>query len=570
MPPRSHATICSRYCRSVRTLSALAIALLACNTKSDAPPVATGSGSASDAAAAAPKQEVELKSPALITIDRRIEIVSIVYRLAGFKEYSQAKPTPYITAVDAYFKPFAKHPAIDRAISLRNKYGIGHDAPMSLAIHLDDRFVPRPGAGEAMAAMDHRWKGVDIASFAALLADFVAVSKADDFLALHAGYHRQLVAAVRALVDAENPVGWFDSMFGPRRGARYVVVPSAIAGPANYGPTAREPSGTLEMYQILGIPTADGLPAKDPAVVELLVHEMAHAYINPVFDRYRDKLQSSGTQLFALVAPQMRRQAYTQWNIMTNEAGVRAMTALYLKDRKGDEAGARAARAEVRNGFVWTHELVELFRKYQRDRHTYPDFEAFMPRVIAFFDDTAKRYGGKLPPTPFLGPFDAVFDGQPMVIAAPVTDWETLAKYVQQIHAQLLATRGPLVPASAELLTAHPNKHVLAYGTPQSNPVIAHIAERASWKIESTGITLGKKHFPGATNVLIAVWYRPDDPTKGVAVYAASSDRLLPGINSLRHGDKDWLIARPDGKGNHTIVASGDWPQFSGAWVPPE
>lgn len=523
-----------------------------------------------DAAAAPPKVVTEQSAKTIVRVDRRTELVAIVYRLAGAKEYNAAPPTPYTAAIDAHFKPFAKHEAVEHAISLRNKYGISNDAPMAFAIHLDDNLEPRPGAAEAMAARDHRWKGVDVVAFAAKLRDFATASKFDELFAAHADYHAKLVAGLQAIVDKENPVGWFDAMFGAREKARYIVVPTPLAGTMNYGPSTVLPDGTQEMYQVLGIATADGLPVHDPMTVELLVHEMAHAYVNPVFARHRAELQPAGQQLFALVAPAMRRQKYPTWEIMMNEAGVRAVTSLFVKERKGDVAGAHAARTEVRRGFVWTHDLVELLRKYQRDRNTYPDLEAFMPRVVAFFDELAKKYNGKLPPMPFMGPFDAVFDGQPMVVAAPVTDWEKLTKYVQEIHAQLLATRGPLVPASADLLAKHPHQHVLAYGSPQTNAVIADLAERAAWKITPAGITLGKQHYPGATLVLVAVWFRHDDPTKGIAVYTASTDKLLPGINSLRHGDRDWLIAKPDGKGNHTIVASGDWQQVNGGWVPPE
>ena len=552
--------------RSSRWLVLLVAVLVGCK---GSPPPPVAKEVVRDAAAAPARAVTEDKGQTDVRVDRRIELLSIVQRLSGAKEYNQAKPTPYVKAVDAHFKKFEKHDAVTATTSLRNSYRIGYDAPMLLAIHLDDKLEPRPGAAEAMAARDHRWKGVDVIAYAAKLREFVTASGFDAFYQSQSAHHEAMANALRAVVDAENPVGWFDALFGKQKKARYVVVPNAISGPASFAASTTLPDGTLEMYQVLGIHTDDGMPANDPQTVELLVHEMAHSYINPVFDRHRAKLQPAGQQLFGLVAQAMRRQAYPTWEIMMNESGVRAVTTLYLKDRKGDAISANAARGEIRRGFVWTNELVEAFRKYQRDRNTYPDLEAYMPKLVELFDGIVKQYGGKLPPRPFMGPFDAVFDGE-LVVVEPVTEWEKLTTYVKQIHAQMLATRGPLVPASPETLAQHPNKHVLAYGTPASNAVIADLAQRASWQITTSGITLGKQHYPGATLVLVAVWFRHDDPTKGIGVYAASSDKLLPGINSLRHGDRDWMIARPDGKGNHVVVASGDWAMVNGAWVPPE
>jgi hypothetical protein len=67
--------------------------------------------------------------------------------------------------------------------------------------------------------------------------------------------------------------------------------------------------------------------------------------------------------------------------------------------------------------------------------------------------------------------------------------------------------------------------------------------------------------------VLIATWFRGDDPTQGIAAYAAANDADLAGINSLRHGPRDWLVAKKTAKG-FEVVETGDWPVDANAWVP--
>src|SRR5207302_6598940 len=100
------------------------------------------------------------------------------------------------------------------------------------------------------------------------------------------------------------------------------------------------------MYQVIGLgtPDAQGLPIVDESMIETLVHEMAHSFINPLFERHATELLRAAEQIFALVAEPMRHQAYATPQTMLNESGVRAITVLYVRDRKGPDAAAQATR----------------------------------------------------------------------------------------------------------------------------------------------------------------------------------------------------------------------------------
>jgi hypothetical protein len=491
-----------------------------------------------------------------VHVDRRIELISIVERLAGGDEYRKTPPNPYLSDVDATFAPFAEHPAVATTRALRAKQGISFDAPMILAAHLDDKLELR--AADELPTLDKRWAGVDVAAYAAQLRDFATASKLDAFFDAHRAHYTAVANKLRAVVDAENPVGWFDKLFGPRKGARFFVVPGLLTGRMNYGVRANLADGSVEMFQVLGVMTSDGIPATDDATVALLVHEMAHSYINPLFAQHRKELEPAGTKLFPLVAKQMSAQHYTDWVTVLNESGVRATTVLYFRQKKGDEAGARAARSELRAGFVWTNELVEVFRK--------TTIESRMPEVVAFFDRLVVQYKDGLPKTPFLGPVDAVMLNEPVVV---VSNDPELAAYVKTIHDKLFNSTA-LVTGSVHVFADTPDKPLMVYGSPSTNPAIATVLGWSGWKITATSIALGKRTFDGPGLVLVACWYRRDAPTLGVAVYAAARDRDLVGINhNLHHGPNDWLVARRTAKG-YEVLASGDFPRaVDGAWLLP-
>lgn len=475
--------------------------------------------------------DAAVAAPLPVRVDKRVELLAIAMRLAGAKEYQVAQH-PYALAVDKAFAGFAKHPAIVRTAELRAK-GIGFDAPMQLAVALDDKLA-LTGTDD----LDPRWQGIDVPAYVALLQAFAADAKLDAFFVAQRPVYDKAEAQVRAIIT-DNPVPFYDALFGA--GPRHTVVPGMLLGSNNVGVRR----GT-DFYQVLSTPT---LP--------LLVHEMAHPYINPLFAKHHAALEAAGKAIYPLFAATMRAQNYADWQTMFDEAGVRALVVLYLRQAKGDVAGAAAARDELRAGFVWTNELTEVFRKYQRDGA--PDPEAAMPHVIAFFDGLAKQYAGAPPKTPFLGPFDAVMRGD-FVVALPSSPAGDYARTLPPF------AKRPAVDPSA---TVEKGKGIVTYGSPATNPMIADIAVTAGWKITPQGIELGAKKLAGEHLVLVATWFRRDDPTRGIAVYAAANDADLVGINhGVRHGMNDWLVARKVGKG-YEVVERGDWPFENNAWVPP-
>lgn len=64
--------------------------------------------------------------------------MSIIFRLAGNKEYNEGRVPAHNQAIDEYFGPFKDHDAVQIARGLRYLDGVSHDAPMSLAEHVKD------------------------------------------------------------------------------------------------------------------------------------------------------------------------------------------------------------------------------------------------------------------------------------------------------------------------------------------------------------------------------------------------------------------------------------------------
>jgi hypothetical protein len=312
-----------------------------------------------------------------IRVDPRVELLAIVQRLAGAPEYRTAPATAYVQAVDAHFGPLADHPAVAATRELRARHGISYDAPMTLAIHLDEAWQLRAPLAE------RRFSGVELEAYLAALREFARASDFAGFFAKHRAFHDRVATRLRDAIVAEDPASWLTTLFGGRPGARFTVIAAPLCGTWNYGPHLGD-----DLYQVMGLARldADELPIVDADMLELVVHEMAHAYVNPLFASHRAALEPAGRRLFAKVEPQMRQQAYATWEIFLNESAVRAVTALYARERKGRPAGEAAIRREVDRGFLWTASLVDELARYAADRVAYRDLAAFLPQLIATLD----------------------------------------------------------------------------------------------------------------------------------------------------------------------------------------
>src|SRR4051812_15481699 len=95
----------------------------------------------------------------LVTVDPRVELLSIIFCLAGNPEYGKGRVASYSKDVEAQFAPFREHKVIRLASELRRPRGVSYDACMSLAVHLSDAdelklCVPLEPWPEAL---DRRW-----------------------------------------------------------------------------------------------------------------------------------------------------------------------------------------------------------------------------------------------------------------------------------------------------------------------------------------------------------------------------------------------------------------------------
>jgi hypothetical protein len=303
-----------------------------------------------------------------IGVDRRVELISILFRLAENPSYQKARG-PYADDVDRSFAPFRDHPAVAATRELRARFSISYDAPIKLAVYLDASFKPLRPLSPTPPGLDKRWEGAPIDDYLAKVRDFSAKARFDDFYRAHAGYYQSVEAAFRASLAKTPIIPWFDAAFRARKGARYSVIPGLLTGPMNYGTSATHRDGGEDIVQVMYLenPDAQAVPHPTERTLELLAHEFAHSYIHPLLEL--ESFRESGQPVFARVEPAMRAQAYTTYPIMVEESVVRAVTILYLRDRSSAEHAARSLAEQQRLSFLWMSELVTALDDVRKKQH---------------------------------------------------------------------------------------------------------------------------------------------------------------------------------------------------------
>ena len=360
-----------------------------------------------------------------IEVDPRVELIGIVFRLAGNPEYNDGTLRPYAKAIEKHFGDFDNHPVVKMAVRLRNTRLMSCDGPMSLAVHIDRDYRLRKTSEDWPSTLDYRWEKQETAEFLEKLRHFAAEAKFDEFFKAQGPIYEQGIrpcACVMAQKDVkvineelarcapkeclESPGvmvfksllrddfgQWLSDFYGLANTGDLRLVLGFVNGFANYGP--RFTDGRInEKYAIIGMRPFD--PANTviflPQQIGIVAHEFCHSFTNPVVDKYMDRLRSTGERLYKKHGPALRRRGCQEWRSMMYETAVRACVASFIRNSIVDPGYMdHYLKREASHGFVWIKDADDFLKTYESNRDKYPTFESFFPEIVAFFNEYAEK-----------------------------------------------------------------------------------------------------------------------------------------------------------------------------------
>jgi hypothetical protein len=221
-------------------------------------------------------------------IDSRVELMSILFRLAGNQEYRQCRVPAYDQAIEKYFAPFRNHDAVQLAHSL----AIGFDAPMKLAVNLGDV----DSLSELIPLDRPLLYGGRARDFLAGARKFVSETNFQAFLQSQQPLFAATDARLQAFIRDQADLGWFASFFGPPSPARLTIVPGMANGAPSYAARFIDASGAQEIYAIPGVSKVDpdGVPVFDSDWRIVMVHELAEVYASGAAGKFAPQMAGSG------------------------------------------------------------------------------------------------------------------------------------------------------------------------------------------------------------------------------------------------------------------------------------
>ena len=453
----------------------LALAAAACGAQAPAPapaphPIAPRPD--------APVPELEVR------VDPRVEVAAVLSRLAGFDEYQVAGIPAYDRAVDAHFRPFADHPTVAVLRRLRQERGIAYNATVEAALLAQPgTWAPRVALEPLPASLDRRWDAASLRAFLAAAARFDSATGATAFFAARDSLHRSMETQLADGLRGRVNIAWFARQFGLPARSRFVVVPGLQHGPHNYGIYLALPDGSVEYFQVIGTPTPDDqgrVRYPMDAVQGLLVHEMAHPFVNPWVDAHADRLRPGGSALFQAQRERMEANAYGQWEFTAYETLVRAHVLRYFLDHGDTALYRRSLRTDRAQGFLWTDELADALRV---DSAAPPRIAAAADAVFAFFDGWTADAPGRL--------------------AARVAALKAEEEAARLRGPQLLR----LVPADGERVAAGPAVLELHFDRPMATAAsilgdVPEVTGRPAWDDERRVLRIPVTLRAGATYVM--------------------------------------------------------------------
>jgi hypothetical protein len=325
-------------------------------------------------------------------VDRRVELLSIVFRLAGNEEYNQDRYKGYVEAIHSHFEPHKDHPAVAFARKVAAENSVGFDAVMSMAVHLSNPPALEPVIPFTAAVPESRWGAEKAGEFALLLRQFYRDAGCEAFFNDNQPVYEAAVQNFRQVLGKVD-THWYKTFYGKAPEGAFNVVIGLGNGGGNYGPKVVLPDGHEEIYAIMGTWATDRAggpvyPEKD--VLPIIIHEFNHSFANSLIDHHELQLRAAGEKIFGQVAQKMRPQAYGTWKTMMYEALVRACVIRYMLGQKAAPTEVEAMIAEEEEkGFLRMGDLVRLLDEYEKDRRQYHDLESFMPRLVKFYEQVA-------------------------------------------------------------------------------------------------------------------------------------------------------------------------------------
>ena len=336
------------------------------------------------------QEKVVLEKP---TIDKRVELLSIVFRLAEKPEYSSKEFTLYTDRIEHHFGKYKNHELIQFTKSIMYENWIGYAQVMSMAIHLDNHLNLLPDVKDIWQHTG--WKKEDAEKFVVLLQQFEKDTEFEKFFSENTDLYSEAVKRFTPIYEKMD-LNWYHAFYGKELAETFLIIIGLGNWDCNYAVSLDYTNGHRNVYAFMGIWRIDSMGMPEFRVNEyfpIILHEFNHSFAPQLPENSKDHpLRESGEKIFSVVQGIMTEQVYPLWESMWNEAIVRAAVIKYMKDHNFEQPEIEnEIKTQQSKGFFWIEELVAELENYDKQREKYPTLESYMPKLVEAYSVWAEN-----------------------------------------------------------------------------------------------------------------------------------------------------------------------------------
>ena len=311
-------------------------------------------------------KSIENKVKISVTFDSRVELIGILCYLSDYPEYS-ITASSYKSAVDEYFKDFKNHEAIAYLKEIRTSNSIAYDAPMHIAVYLNDSLNSTVPFDDLPKDFDKRWNKESLDKFIKLIKKFAADTRFNDFFQMQKKKYENSIFEIEQKINSSINFDWFNSYFGEiPENIKFNVLVSLTTGSGNYG-TKTKINNIETDYSIISVCQRRDKLFLHLGTIPVIIHEFCHSYCNPIIDEYESTLVNSGKLLYNDYISRKHIEAYSYWKIVLQETLVRTSVLCYLKSNGNFITfNLNYLIIDKNQGFLWTKQLAKSFYKLNK------------------------------------------------------------------------------------------------------------------------------------------------------------------------------------------------------------
>ncbi|WP_175471050.1 DUF4932 domain-containing protein [Hymenobacter psychrophilus] len=326
-----------------------------------------------------------------VTVHPGIELFTVVQMLAG-KYHPMPNKSAYAKEAEAYFTPFANHPAVQYARQLKKVYP---DLP-ELGYCLDN--FPAVRIHYPAQTDWYSMNGKDsIQTYMRLCKQFFDDSHFWAFYQQHRADYAAWAQPVRAYIASENLIGKLDSLYRFRGQAPNWTIcldPLNSWGAHAIMPKNLNPRYADRVVYSVGFLNRESTDTSVPAFslgAESAVtvwHEGSHIYTKALQQQHKAAIGKLA-YLFNRNDAGMKHNNIDDWAHCFDENLVRGVVIALFRQYQSPKEARKQAAHEVIGDFQYAGDIADVISARYSGQRTYPDFEQFFPEILAYL---ARKY----------------------------------------------------------------------------------------------------------------------------------------------------------------------------------